>query len=293
MADNERIFNYPENFFDEGLPKGVLSPSGISTYLKCPRQFEYAYIKQMIRVPQIAQLKGRSVHKGAEVVHKHTIEKGKPCSLEEATQAVVQLFDAEKEEIQDWEGFKVGQVKDKTVSNFATYYRQAVPVIKPVAVEKTFAVKMGVVPVRGIIDLIDNVPGDYTLDDDPAKPPPPVEVVSDLKVTGKVWTDQRLYFDPQLTFYAIAENTDRVRIDFLLDQKSGSKYVPKRAVRSNIEKHYLIEDLEEIAHFIKQGVFPRCNPSEWNCSPVWCGYYNTCRRGSAFPVSTSQKGGKK
>jgi hypothetical protein len=168
-------------------------------------------------------------------------------------------------------------LKDHTIAGFSTYYRQAVPVIKPVAVEKTFALKIGSVPVRGVIDLIDRIPGDYTLDDDPDQPPPLVEVVADLKVTGKMWSEQQLEKEHQLTFYAIAENTDRVRIDFLLDQKSGSKYVPKRTLRTPIEKKYLVEDLEEVVAAIKLGVFPRCNPTAWNCTPKWCGYYNLCR----------------
>jgi hypothetical protein len=279
-VEDERVFNYPENFFDEGIPKGVISPSGMSTYQKCPRQYEYSYVKGLIQPPGIARLKGSSIHKGAEKVHKHTIAHGQPCSLEEAVQVVSERFDEEKEGIENWEESTPGQVKDHVIAGFNAYYRQAIPVIKPVAVEKTFAIKVGAVPVRGVIDLIDRIRGDYTLDDDPDQPPPLIEVVADLKTTSKMWSEQQLEKEHQLTFYAIAENTDRVRVDFLLDQKSGSKYVPKRALRTSIEKKYLIEDLEEVVAAIKLGVFPRCNPAAWNCTPKWCGYYKQCRGGT-------------
>ena len=83
--------------------------------------------------------------------------------------------------------------------------------------------------------------------------------------------------EPQLTFYALAENTERVRVDFLLDQKSGSRYEAKRSLRSVNEKNLLIEDLNEVVELIKKGVFLRCDPTSWVCTPKFCGYYQKCR----------------
>ena len=69
------VFPYPEEgFFDEGLPKGVLSPSGISRYQNCPMQFFFAYVEGKIRPPGIAAAKGKAIHSGAEAVHLRTIE---------------------------------------------------------------------------------------------------------------------------------------------------------------------------------------------------------------------------
>jgi RecB family exonuclease len=275
------VFPYPDNFFDDGLPKGVLSPSGINRYRSCPRQFYYAYIRGIIRPPGIAAAKGKAIHAGAEAVHGHTINTGTPLSKDEAIAFVADEFDREVEDVatEDKENPEVpiGVVKDATLSNFRVYYKSAVPLIRPVAVEKAVAFKVGSVPVRGIIDLIDRVPGEYTLESDPDAPPPLVEVVSDLKTTKRKWTDQQVQFEPQLTLYAIAENTEHVRIDLLLDQKSGCKYSPLRAERSLHEKSLITEDVEEIARCIKQGAFPRCNPTGWNCTPKWCGYYEDCR----------------
>lgn len=269
-------FTYPDNFFDDGIPKGVLSISGFNTMRRCPKQFDYAYVLGVINPPGIAMTKGKAVHKGAEVVHKHTIEHGTPLALESALQEVSDKFDNDKEDVEDWEDKKAGRVKDETLAHFREYYRQAVPLIKPVAAEKTFAKKFGTVPMRGVIDLIDQVPGDYTVDDDPEEPPPLVEVVSDLKLTGKNWSDQRVNEDPQLTAYSMVEDVDRVRVDILLDQKKGTFYKPRRALRDVYIKKRLIEDLESVVYQIKQGIFPRCDPTAWNCSPKWCGYYTRC-----------------
>ena len=272
------VFPYPEkDFFDDGLPKGVLSPSGFNMYRRCARQFEYAYMLGLIRPPVIAMVKGTAIHRGAEVVHKHTIEHGKLLGLTEATQAVSDSFDDEKEDIQEGTKEEKGSAKDAAIHNFKVYYTQAVPVIDPVAAEKPFAFKVGTVPFRGVIDLIDRVPGEYSLEDDPELPPPKVEEVSDLKTTTKTWVKQKLDQEPQLTFYALAENTNLVRVDFVLDQKSGCRYLPKRALRDQNIKRLLVEDVEETAHLIKRGIFPRCDPTSWVCTERFCGYFNDCR----------------
>ncbi len=279
MARTNLVFPYPEgdDFFDDGLPKGVLSPSGFSMYRRCPRQFNYAYVMGMIRPPAIAMVKGTAIHHGAEVVHKHTIEHGTPLGEDAGAQAVSDAFDAEKDEVDDASAQEKGKIKDAAIHNFRVYHRQAVPLIDPVAAEKPFALKIGSVPYRGVIDLIDRIPGEYALEDDPEQPPPKVEVVSDLKTTTRTWPQQKIDHDPQLTFYAIVEDTDRVRIDFLLDQKSGCKYSPKRALRDLNAKRILVEDVEEVAHLIKQDCFPRCDPTNWVCTERFCGFYGDCR----------------
>ena len=276
-------FPYPDDdFLDDDLPKGVLSPSGISSYKTCPRRFMYSYIDGIIQPPAGVMVKGTAIHRGAEVVHKHTIETGKPMGLEEARQEVSDTFDDEKDDVEDWgeEGDikkDAGMVKDEAVNNFTVYYRNAVPLIQPVAAEEPFAIRVGTVPVRGVIDLIDKVKDDFVLTEDPDAPETMIEVVSDLKTTKRMWIPQMLAQSEQLTFYALAKQTSNVRVDFLLDQKSGVKYVPKRSVRDANQKRLLVEDVEEVAHLIKQGVFPRCSPTAWNCTPKFCGYYDRCR----------------
>lgn len=276
--ETDRIqFEYPPDFFDDDIPRGVISPSQFNMFRRCPKQYYFRYVLDLIKPPAVAMIKGTAIHKGAEVVHRNTIETGEPLGIEEATQAVVDTFEKSKEDVEDWEGSDASKIKQSAISNFRTYYKQAVPLIRPAAAEKAFALKLGGIPVRGVIDLVDQVPGDYQLEDDPDKPPPLIEVVSDLKTTTRLWPQQKIDMEPQLTFYALAENTDRVRVDFLLDQKSGSRYEAKRSLRSVNEKRVLIEDLIEVVDLIKKGVFLRCDPTSWVCTPNFCGYYEKCR----------------
>lgn len=273
----KRTFEYPPDFLDPGLPKGVLSPSQFGMYKNCPRQYEYAYVKGLRRPPGISMLKGTAIHKGAEVVHRHTINTGERMSMEAAIQEVSDEFDNGLENVEKDPEVNVGEVKDRTLSNFRVYYVQAVPLIRPVAAEKTFATKIGTVPIRGVIDLIDRVPGEVVLGVDDPDNPPLVEVVSDLKTTTKKWADQKVDFSVQMTIYSLVEHTPRVRIDLLVDQKSGTKYLPIRSTRSNREKQVIVEDIEEMASLVKKGIFPRCLPDSWVCTPRFCGYYAECR----------------
>jgi hypothetical protein len=133
------------------------------------------------------------------------------------------------------------------------------------------------VPVLGIIDLVDSVKNpDMSLENDP-KNPQMIEVVSDLKTVKRLWPASRIENEPQLTFYAIAENTDRVRIDFLAWLKTGTKYTAVTSKRSRQDKTILLEDVAEVARNIKAGIFPRCAPTGWHCSLTFCGYYSRCR----------------
>lgn len=276
-TEHERKFEYPPNFMDEGLPKGVISPSQFDMFRRCARQYMYRYIEDRIQPPAVAMVKGSAIHYGAEVTHRSTIETGSPLPLEAAEQEVADLYEAKSEDIEDWEGEDKSKEKEAAVRNFRIYYYQAVPKIKPLKVEHTFAQFIGTVPVRGVIDLIDSVVTDTpTVDDDPDNLPM-VEVVSDLKVTSRKWPEQKIRHAAQLTFYSIVEDTERVRVDFLLDQKSGTKYDPIRSLRTIVDKQILVEDVEEVVFLIKKGNFPRCDPTSWVCTPRFCGYYERCR----------------
>lgn len=268
-----------DGWADPELPRGYLSPSQFNMYQRCPRQYEYAYIQQVRRAPGIAQIQGTAVHKGAEVTHLSTIKSGAPLSMEEGVSTVSDKFDEQAPGIEDWSDESNENAKDRAIRMYKVYYREAVPRIRPVRVEHTFKWPLDLcgVPVLGIIDLVDSVQNqELSLENDPENPQF-VEVVSDLKTVKKAWPGSRIDNEPQLTFYAIAENTNRVRIDFLVAQKTGMKYLPVLSSRSRQEKAVLLEDVAEVARCIKAGIFPRGAATQWHCSPVYCGYYAQCR----------------
>ena len=269
--------DFPEGFLDPALPRGYISPSQFNMFRRCPKQWYYRYVVGLVQPPNVAMTRGSAIHKGVEVTHKKTIETGTPASIEEGVTAVEELFEKDSEQIEDWEETSKGAAKDSSIRGFKVYYRDAVPLIHPVKAEHPFAIKVGSVPVFGKIDLVDRViDTEMSLENDPENPRK-VEVVSDLKTAEKTWTDQKLRYEPQLTFYAIAEDTHRVRVDMLLDQKKGLVYKPLRTTRDTVDKRTLVEDVEEVVDQIKAGFFPRCDPTSWTCTPRFCGYFKKCR----------------
>jgi len=274
-----KIVEVPAGFGDSGLPnKEYFSHSQFSMYRRCPRQFEYRYVLGMRQPPGIAMTQGTVIHAGAEATHRATIENGRPLSLEHAEAIVSDKFDSVKEYIEDWGDAKPGKVKELTLHHFRVYHKQSIPLVRPKAVEEPFAVKVGTVPIVGFIDLIDEVMLDRE-NDTLAKGEGPLvtEVVTDLKFTGRKWQAAKLRHDTQLTLYAHVKGIPRVRIDFLLDQKSGTRYVQERSLRTPRDAKNFEEDLEECVDLIKKGIFPRCDPTTWACTPRFCGYYERCR----------------
>jgi len=279
----DNFFPYPEkDFFDDGIPGSVISASGFNSYKLCGKSYEYTYVLGLRGKAGVPALKGKTLHKGAEIILRRLIETKKLMSLEEAQQLTGDYWEKNIKEVDSWldndgNALKPGVIKDKVRNALRVYYLKAVPMFNPIAVEKPFAAKVGTVPVRGVIDLIDSGTGEYSLGDDPEQPPPTIKIVADLKTTARKWPAQKIKFDTQFTFYSIVENVEDLRVDFLLDQKSGTAYIGERTTRTNREKNICIEDLEEAVYNIKKGVFPRCDPTTWKCTPKFCSNYERCR----------------
>jgi len=283
--EHEHFFPIPdENFLDDDLPKGYLSPSQAGLYWMCPRAYYYRYILDKKSPPSISMARGSTIHKTVELSLLRKKASGEPIPLEEANDFLSDTFDTETETVEGLSKADRGYLKDKTKDMFQVYHEKAIPKITPIAVEKRFAITLGEdLPVCGIIDLIDEVPGDfeagdYTLEElEYPDNPPRVEIVCDLKTTTKLWAPQMLRYHPQFTVYSIAENNYRVRADFLIEAKKATRYECKRTLRTEKDRKQIIEDFQEIRSLIVQGIFPRTSPTSWKCSESYCEHYKDCR----------------
>lgn len=275
-------FIYPSaDFTDPDIPKGVVSPGQYSLYTGCPRSYYYAYIMEEPRNFGVASSKGKVLHKGAELALIYKRDTGKIIKYDEVLQAMRDKWDKEAEYIEDWGDTSKDEITDAIMRNFSVYYQVALPKIKPLKIESTFAQKIGTVPVRGVIDLVEEgVKKNLTVEDNVENGELPKEnIVVDLKTTKKTWAPQMVRYHPQFTIYSIVEKTEQVRIDFLIEQKRGIKYDRVETERKAIDKRTIVEDLEEMVYNVKKGFFPRCDPTHWKCSTKFCGFYAKCRGG--------------
>jgi CRISPR/Cas system-associated exonuclease Cas4 (RecB family) len=248
---------------DVFLPKGYLSFSAISTYLKCPRQFEFAYVQGIKNPPAVALVEGSSIHESLEATNKEHIGNKKYLPTKVMQEIFADSFSDNSKEIPSEEWEKSGLGKDDVIHRGKALLKEyadiTAPKITPVAVEKSIEILMGGVPVVGFIDLVDK------------------NGVLDYKTTSKSKSQAEADSSLQLSIYAEAENMDSVGFCSLIKTKT-----PKVEI---IRSHRDLGDrlaagavIKSVADAIKKGAFPMTDPSNtFPCSEKWCGYYHLCR----------------
>lgn len=260
------------DLIDKGLPTGIFSASQYSTFKKCGEAYQRRYIKKVASATNGSMFRGTLVHAGAEAAHVHMIENKAIPALEQMKAVISDEFDRESKDV-DWGEEKSGEVKDAALSSYTLYHRTALPTINPVAAEKHFAAKVGIVPVQGYIDMIDFVRGPTLAGvEDPG-----TMVVMDMKTSTTSWSQSKLDKDPQFTLYSVVEHTPFVRVENLVQLKAGPKLVRLSASKDAATRRALIEDMEESVDLIKKGIFPKAPIDSWACTEDWCPYWKECR----------------
>lgn len=80
------------------LPKPYVSPSQLNMYLRCPAQYKYRYIDNIILPPRSAITKGRAVHKGQEHNYRQKVETFQDLKLSEIQEVAAAEFETFAEE---------------------------------------------------------------------------------------------------------------------------------------------------------------------------------------------------
>lgn len=275
-----RILQVPDDFKDPRLPNGVFSHSQFNSWLICGKAYEYKYIVRYETPEYIATSNGSAVHGGIE----HALLAkmgGKHIDIEEGMTVVSKIIDEKATRIVDWgdEGMTAGKLKQKAQRLFQTFFQFALPQLHPVAVEKGFAKKLGDVPLIGYIDLIDEqpallVPG---MTKEQLAEAPKKRITADFKTTRAKWSKAQLDTNTQLTLYAFVEGTPHVRVDQLVDLKTGPVYHRGESERSALDAEILVDHLNEVAEFVRKGIFPKTDIGSWACNPGHCSYWHLCR----------------
>lgn len=272
------------------LPLPYLSVSQVELYLKCPKQFEWRYIKGEKRPPGIAMVAGTVIHKAVEEGYRHVIEKATLPELDYCLSAYSDsldnelkndvVWDARDEDGEETAASDPGKLKDQGVGLIKKWHDEKLPEVKPRAVEKSFVTSFGGIPIVGRVDLIDRV-------DDPvpgatvALPEsgihPLLDTVVDNKVVGKTYTKAKVDSALQMSLYAHATGVPRARYDLFVKTKIP-KVTAMLTSRDSAQIRWAIQTFVEVARAISAGVFPPCPPENtFPCSPKFCGYYDKCR----------------
>jgi len=273
-----RKLNITSDFLDPKLPKGFFSNSQYNSWLICGKAYEFKYVQQISTPEYASTSRGNAVHAGVEHVLKAKLE-GKVPSVEEGREVVSRTFDEKAKGVLDWGEEDPGKTKDLALNLFKTYATYALPKINPVAIEKGFAKKVGDVPMIGWIDLIDEQPSINTAGMRPedAALAPKRLVTADLKTGKAKWSDKEVALDPQLTLYSHVEGTPDVRIDQLIAHKKAPTFLQAESARTPRDAEILIDHVNEVAEYVRKGVFPKTEIDNWACNKDHCSFYHLCR----------------
>jgi hypothetical protein len=289
------------------LPRGYLSPSQVTMFLKCPKSWELAYIEGKPRKTVARMFQGIFVHNAAETVLKGRLETGTLPPIEAATDAFSDAFDKSKNLIEDWEDEEEGAVKDTGVKCTRAYYDEAASEATPVTVEKTFTAVIRStdgkikLPILGRIDSEqvqahteteyqeirarlatlskpkDKAAGFTKEALDAIKKPLRIH---DLKVVTDKWSESDLANDLQFALYAGAEHVPDVQVDMVVKGRAKvprPRYEKLTGVVTNKQVQHVQKVAEGVARSIALGHFPMTDPGNWWCSSKWCSMWAHCR----------------
>lgn len=265
-------------FLDPKLPKGFFSNSQYNSWLICGKAYEFKYVQQISTPDYASTSRGNAVHSGVEHMLRAKMAK-KPATVEEGLEVVSKVFDEKAAGVQDWGDEDPGKVKDTALRLFKTYTTYGLPKINPVAIEEGFAKRLGDVPLVGWIDLIDEqpvIPVPGMSPEDLALAPTRL-VTADLKTSKAKWSEKEVALDPQLTIYSHVKGTPNVRVDQLIDHKKAPVFLQAESTRTSRDAELVVEHLNEVADYVRKGVFPKTTIDNWACNKDHCSFYHLCR----------------
>lgn len=247
------------------LPKEYISPSQINTYLRCPAQYYFRYIKGLIMPPSASLTKGKAVHAGNEFNYRQKIESKTDLPVSRVLDYTASAFDEFAQET-DFEGKDKGKELDSTIQLTKLYHEEVAPSVQPVAVEEKVEVSFDNTEytLLGYIDVLDDNGN-----------------IRDTKTTGRTPSEETIANSLQLSAYSLAhrqltgKEENSIVLDYLVSTKQP-KLVQFKAKRSQQEIDRFLKIMGIVAHNIScQNFYP--NPTNQLCNPKACGYWNTCK----------------
>jgi len=250
------------------MQKKTLSFSQINMFLKCPRQHFYRYL-QGIRTPTSgAALQSQVWHATLERNYRQKITSRRDLPLKQLLSFYAERFD-EAVHIEDLvlhPDENLDRLKDQGLAIAAAHHRCIAPTVQPLFVEKRFRVSLGEdfpYDLTGVWDLI-------TVE----------HVLADNKAYSKAPGQIELDRDLQLGIYSLAyrlmfgETECGLRVDAVIkDQEPKPIQLPTS--RTNATCRWVLGLIEEVAQAIHDAVsFP--NPTGWQCTPRFCGFWDRC-----------------
>lgn len=244
--------------------KNHISISQIKMYLRCPLQYKFRYIDDLIIPPTSTLTLGKSIHATLETNYSQKIKTKEDLPLGYVMDIFSDTWNKEAENTQFEENEKPGQVKDEGIGLLGLYHAKISPKIQPKYVEKEFELGFDNVPytLKGYIDLVDQD-----------------QIIIDHKTTKRSMAEDSVSKDLQLTCYALGyrtttgEKETQLRLDIMVRNKQP-KLQQLQTIRTEEDISRFLKIVAYVSKAIHSGIF---YPNEnFMCSI--CGYKDLCRK---------------
>jgi RecB family exonuclease len=258
----------------------LLSASSVNTFLRCGRQWYYAYVAGIKVPPTVRLLRGIAVHKAVETNMAQKVMSKTDVPLDVVKDAYNDSWNAEAEGgllIDDAAKETPGEAKDKGYQLIELHHTKVAPGIQPVWVEQPVQFTLNDIPFTGQIDLAHEVPN---LDPDPEAEAMGLEII-DTKTTARAPVGDSYLLN--MTGYALAsrqvtgKKEANTRLDYLIATKEP-RYLPvsmggplsDAAIQRFASVVESVSDTIAAGKFVPNGLIgspPACS---------WCGYRDLC-----------------
>lgn len=269
------LFPHEEDMLEElgldsfQLPTGYLSSSQIDMFIRCPKQYEFRYLKGKKSPPGLALTEGNVHHDTLEDNNLHKMKTGKDRPVKDVVARFNDTFSKMAKEIDDWEGTSENAVRARGKQMLTSYMGGFALTIQPEAVEEPFVIPIGPLRVVGLIDLR-------------AVKDRKKQTVVDYKTVNQVKTQKDVDNSLQLSNYAAVARSKGYKKPELglcsLVKKTGK--VDWKVFAGDVEARirWMRMVSLSVAAQITKGNFPLvADPSHWSCSARFCGFWNECR----------------
>lgn len=247
---------------DEIPATPVLSSSSVNTYLRCGRQWEYAYVYAIKAPPRLRALIGLAAHEAVEVNYRQKISTGVDLPVEAVLDAFSDAFDREVNEIVPDKDETPGAGKDSGINTVRVYHTSVSPTIQPLLVEQNVKFKVNDIPFSGYIDVVDSH-----------------RKIRDLKTVKSRPSSNDYALN--MTAYAIGfrqmtgETETGLQLDYMVRTKTPYYWpVPHDGPVPDTAINQFASIVTRVADGISKGSFPSNGIQSNACS--WCGYRSVC-----------------
>ena len=264
-------------------PPSYFSSSQVDEYLRCPRRYEYKYIKRIKAPYSLAATFGIATHRALESNFSQKIISREDMKIRKVKEVFVFNMEEAKDRIQ-WkdEGTTLGEQLDVGSNLLDTYFPTHSKRVIPIKVEHEFKVNINGIskPFVGILDLMDT---DFR--------------IIDFKTANKTPSGPLLEkYYRQLASYAFGTimikddpnhftARERKKINSMRSIPTRLEFLIKTKVPKVVMHDDFIVDLRSMKRFksillqvdksIQAGVFPP-NLDSFMCTPKYCPYWDIC-----------------